>query len=398
MEGFLLKINKKKKENLKDAFIIIILLVIILLIISNPETSIKSAKKGLDLWFNLLVPSLLPFLFISSLLISTGFVDILGKYLQPIMKPLFNVSGVGIFPFTMSIMSGYPVGAKLTSNLREGKSISKTMGNRLISFSSTSGPLFILGTVAIGMLALPELGLIFILPHYLGAITLGFIFRFYRKDDKDFDKNIRLYDDKAKDKKPLGFLMTKCIKDSMDSMFIIGGFVIIYSVIIDLLLLSNVFNSAITRLSLITSIDINTLKGLTAGIIELTNGCQIVSSLDISTISKILIINFLIGWGGFSIHSQAISFISSTDLSVKIYLFSKFCHGLLASLYTYFMYIVLYKDKLSAVFNRVPITFEIPTIKSWLYLLTSSTKIAISLIIFLILLSVFINAFRLKRI
>lgn len=388
----------KNKERLIDAIIILVLLVIIIMIVSNPATSIKSAKKGLDLWFNLLLPSLLPFLFISSLLVSTGFIDFLGKYLQPIMKPLFNVSGVGIFPFAMSIMSGYPVGAKLTSNLRKKKSISKTMGNRLISFSSTSGPLFILGTVAIGMLALPGLGLLFLLPHYLGSITLGLIFRFYRTKDPESDISIRMYENRPKDKKPIGFLMTKCIKDSMDSMFIIGGFVIIYSVIIDLLLLSNIFNSIITRLSLITKVDINTLRGLTAGIIELTNGCKIVASLDISLISKIIIINFLIGWGGFSIHSQAISFISSTDLSVKIYLFSKFLHGVLASLYTYIMYIFLYKDKISSAFNRAPITLEMPTIKSWLYLLTSSTKIAISLIVFLILLSIFINEIKVKRI
>lgn len=396
MGGFLLKTGMKKRRNFKDGLIIIVLLAIVILIISNPETSIKSAKKGLDLWFNLLLPSLLPFLFISSLLISVGLVDILGKYLQPLMKPIFNVSGVGIFPFAMSIMSGYPVGAKLTSNLREERSITRTIGNRLISFSSTSGPLFILGTVAIGMLALPDLGLLFLLPHYLGAITLGLIFRFYRIKDKDQD--FRQYENKIKEKKPIGFLMTKCIKDSMDSMLIIGGFVIIYSVIIDLLLVSSIFNSLITNVSLITKIDINILKGLTAGIIELTNGCQIVSSLDISLISKLLIINFLIGWGGFSIHSQAISFISSTDLSVKIYLFSKFLHGLLASAYTYIMYLLLYKDTLSTTFNRAPTIFEIPTIKSWLYLLTSSTKIAISLIIYLILLSVFINELREKRI
>lgn len=387
--------NIRKKLNMKNSIIILVLLIIMIQIIKNPKQSISSAKVGLDLWFNLLLPSLFPFIFISDLLISLGFVSFFSKFLEPVMRPVFNVSGIGIFPFSMSIMSGYPVGARLTSKLREINQISNTEGNRLISFSSTSGPLFILGTVLIGMLGFPKLAGIMIIPHYLGAITIGLLFRFYRKSEKSSNNNIldrknELFNNQEKNKS-IGSLISKSIKDSMDSIIVIGGFIIIYSVIIDLLLLSSSFNFFIGIISNITSTDANTLKGITAGIIELTKGCNLVSKLDIALINKIMIINFLIGWGGFSIHSQAISFISSTDISTKIYFFSKALHGLIATIYTYLMYIMFYKGQLTTTFYNSISIVENPNIKNWLFLVTSSTKIALSLIIFLFLISIFVN-------
>lgn len=385
--------KKNKPFKLKYIFIILLFLIMIQ-IFRNPGMSIMSAKEGLNIWVNLLLPSLLPFLIISNLLISLGFIDIFGKLLEPLMKPLFNVSGIGIFPFSISMMSGYPVGAKLTSNLRQNNLITKIEGDRLISFSSTSGPLFLLGTVLIGMLNYPELSPLILIPHYLGAITIGLIFRFYRKNDKS-NNDKKVYKPTKKDNS-IGSIISTCIKDSMDSMLLIGGFVIIYSVIIDVLLESYFFNTILSSISKITFLDLEVLKGITAGIIELTNGCNIISSLNIKFINKLLIINFLIGWGGFSIHSQALSFISNTDINSKIYLVSKFFHGVLASFYTYILYLLKYKGVLSATFNTTP--FTIPTdLEHWLSLLISSSKITITLLMFIFILSILINQLKVKR-
>ena len=385
----------KKEKSFKLKYIFISLLFLMMIqIFRYPGMSIMSAKEGLNIWVNLLLPSLLPFLIISNLLISLGFIDIFGRLLEPLMKPLFNVPGIGIFPFFISMMSGYPVGAKLTSNLRQNKLITKIEADRLISFSSTSGPLFLLGTVLIGMLNYPELSPLILIPHYLGALTIGIIFRFYRKDDRANSEK-KLLSPLKKDNS-IGSIISTCIKDSMDSMLMIGGFVIIYSVIIDVLLESYFFISLLRGISKISFIDIEILKGITAGIIELTNGCNIISSLNIKLINKILILNFLIGWGGFSIHSQALSFISNTDISSKIYLVSKFFHGILASVYTYLLYLIKYKGVLSTTFNTSP--FTIPTdFSHWISLLINSTKITITLLIFIFILSILINQLRVRN-
>ena len=185
--------------------------------------------------------------------------------------------------------------------------------------------------------------------------------------------------------------MGLAVKDSMNSMLLIGGYVIIFTVIINLLLDSSVFNYTILGISSSLKINPDLVKGLLAGIIELTNGCYIVSNLDIDLIYKVLIINFLIGWGGFSINSQAISFISQTDLSVGIYLLSKILHGILASFYTYIIHFFLYKDNILTVFLDIS---EKPTIATWIEMFSASFSIIFSAIILLILLSIFINEMK----
>lgn len=395
-----------KKTNKANLIVTIVLLFIIFQVVRNPSQSIKSAREGLNLWFNLLLPSLFPFIFITDLLVSLGFVDIISRYLESFMRPIFNVPGIGIFPFSMSIMSGYPVGARLTAKLRELNLISKTVGNRLISFSSTSGPLFILGTVLIGMVGAPKLAGLMIIPHYLGALSLGLIFRFYNKRNqtengvtKEAEVKSDLFKAQIKNKS-IGSLIAKSVKDSMESIIIVGGFVIIYSVIIDILLLSPIFNSFVNVIAQITSINSEIIMGVIAGIIEITKGCEIISKLDIEMIFKIILLNFVIGWGGFSIHSQALSFISSTDINSKIYLLSKALHGLFSAIYTYIIYKILFKELIIETYlEPIPVNGT-SSLFYWLELFRSSTFIVVSIAVFLTLLSILlneVNSYKRKR-
>ncbi len=391
-EGIVLS---KFRFKYKDIILGIILVLIIYEIIKDPTKSINSAKEGLNIWLNILIPSLFPFIFITDLLISFGIVSIFTKYLEPIMNPLFKVSGIGIFPLSMSIMSGYPVGSRITSKIRAEGLISRTEANRLICFTSTSGPLYVLGTVGTGMLGLPELGLLLILPHYLGAITNGLILSLYSPKEREETAIELQYSHSISHKNTLSFgsVISKAVKDGMDSMIMIGGLVIIFSVIIDILISSPLFSLLTNYISKAINTEPEVVKGITAGIVEITNGCNIVSKLNIPTINKILIINFIIGWGGFSVHSQAMSFISKTDIKTTIYIFSKLFHGVFSSLYTYLIYRIFYKDRLLLTFK--PLTKEINiNIKSWLEILTSSTLNVLCLLFFIFILSALVKQIK----
>ncbi len=71
--------------------------------------SFKSAQFGFYLWLNVVFPSLFPFFVASALLQGTGLIRAAGILLEPIMRPMFNVPGVGSFAFAMGISSGYPI-------------------------------------------------------------------------------------------------------------------------------------------------------------------------------------------------------------------------------------------------------------------------------------------------
>lgn len=80
----------------------------ILLLIIFSHTAVESASKGINLWLNIVFPSLFPFFVASEILYRTGFIKSLGILLEPIMRPLFNVPGCGSFALAMGITSGYP--------------------------------------------------------------------------------------------------------------------------------------------------------------------------------------------------------------------------------------------------------------------------------------------------
>lgn len=143
--------NKSKTAfavfSLKDYImpIIFVLFTIGLVLFSN--SNLVAAKTGLKLWANNVVPSLFPFFIATNLLSHTNVINIISKKFNKIMRPIFNVPGEGAYAFVIGLISGYPVGAKIVTDLRNSGSCSKDEGERMLCFTNNSGPLFILGTV-----------------------------------------------------------------------------------------------------------------------------------------------------------------------------------------------------------------------------------------------------------
>ena len=115
------------------------------------------------------------------MLIGFGVVKFIGVLLEPLMRPLFKVPGVGGFVLAMGMASGFPAGAKLTARLRQEGQLTQIEAERLVSFTNSSNPIFIFGAVSVGFFQNPKLGVIFALSHYLGNICVGIIMRFYGK-------------------------------------------------------------------------------------------------------------------------------------------------------------------------------------------------------------------------
>ncbi|MCR2042588.1 sporulation integral membrane protein YlbJ [Anaerosalibacter massiliensis] len=398
------KIKILKKNYINTILYLIIILWFLFNIIAFPQNCMKAAHNGLLTWSNIVIPSLLPFFITSELLIGLGFVDFIGILLEPAMSPIFNVSGKGAFPLTMSITSGYPVGVKIVSNLRKNNHITKIEAQRLLSFCSTSGPIFMIGAIATGMLNNPLISPLIIFPHYLAALTIGLIFKYYKRNVQikpiRYNQNIfkialrKLFESREKNNKPLGLLLSNAVKEGINSMLLIGGFIVFYSVLVEILNLSNFFNSIIRKISYLFSIsnNQNALKSLITGLFEITIGAKkIVELKEVSLLYKIIMINFLIGWSGFSIHSQALSFLNETDLNVRLYIFSKFLHGMFASLYTILIYKFKYSDIVLTSFNPNFSSWDRFSFPNWINTLISSMQLELNIIIFTLLAAIIIG-------
>src|SRR5690606_32647387 len=142
-------------------------------LIKFPNDALEASIRGIDMWWEVVFPSLLPFFITAELLLSFGVVKFLGVVFEPIMRPLFNVPGVGSFACIMGMDSGYPTGAKISVRLREQNQVTQVEAERLVAFTNASSPLFIFGAISIGFFHDPKLGVLLAICHYLGNAITG---------------------------------------------------------------------------------------------------------------------------------------------------------------------------------------------------------------------------------
>ena len=304
------------------------------------KSNLPAVKSGLTLWATSVVPSLFPFFVSTELLMHTNIVNIFGNILNKYMKPLFNVRGEGSFAFIMGIISGYPVGAKIATNFRKNDICSKEECERLLSFTNNSGPLFIIGTVGILMFGSTTIGLLLFTTHILSCISVGIIFRFWKKNSSTTSSN-SIFSEK---KQPVSFsnlgeVLADSITSSISTILLIGGFVVIFSSVISILKSSGILNVLSTCLSPLfnfINIDTSFISPIVCGFLEITNGINSISSIACKKLSiNIILTAFLLGFGGISVLLQVLSITSKTDLSIKPYIYGKILQGILASVYTY---------------------------------------------------------------
>ena len=327
--------------SLKKNIIPFIFLLFTICLIIFSKNNLPACKDGLLLWVNNIVPSLLPFFIATELLSYTDITYKLGKLLNPIMKPLFNVPGIGSFAFIMGIISGYPTGAKIVVNLKENNLCTKEEAERMLSFTNNSGPLFILSTVGNSMFGNSYIGILLLITHILSSITVGIIFRFYKLKSNSIKKTSNLsYNNNQVDFSNLGEILSKSIMSSVKTVVMIGGFVVLFSVILSIL---NETNSIITLSTILFPIfklfginDIAFVYSFLSGIFEITNGIMQISSIPCKYIStNIILSSFLLGFGGLSVLLQVYSIISKSNISIKSYFIGKLLQGIIASVYTF---------------------------------------------------------------
>lgn len=285
----------------------------------------------------------MPFFIATELLSKTNVVSFLGKLLNNIMQPVFKVPGEGAFALLMGIISGYPTGAKIVTDFRQNGILTKEEGERLLSFTNNSGPLFILGTVGGSLFGNSTIGLLLLVTHLLASLTVGIIFRFW-KSTKIFNK--KSYRDISNNNvtvsfSNLGSILSNSILNSVKTVVIIGGFVVLFSVIISVLdstYILNIFTILFTPIFNFFNIDPAFINPILTGFIELTNGVQKIALINSKTLStNIIICAFLLGFGGISVLLQVLSIISKSDISIKPYVIGKFLQGSLAAFYTYIL-------------------------------------------------------------
>lgn len=312
----------------KYIFTIFIFLIVIFCILF-PESMIESAKNGITLWWKVILPSLFPFMILANLITKTALPRLFGKLLNPIMQFIFKLPGISSIAVFLGMVGGYPVGAKITADLRRSNNISESAANHLIKFTNNSGPLFITGAIGIGLYNSTKIGTLLLITHYLASLLTGLLLRSNNKDtNKTQDVEFEIIT-----LSKLGNTLNEAVKDAILSVVTVGGFIVLFSIISTILLETG----AILAISKIVfpTLDKTVSYSIITGILEVTNGVNLLSTASLPLKQKLVFTAFLIGFGGFSIHAQTISVIAKTDIKISSYLIGKTIQGILAGALTY---------------------------------------------------------------
>ena len=304
-----------------DIILCFLLLGLILLVCVNPSPYISATYRGFTVWAKIVLPSLFVFFILTKILMQ---LDISFKIFGILDKPfakLFGVKHFGGYVFLMSILSGYPVGTKLTSELYQQGYISQTEAYKMLSFTSTSGPMFIIGSVALSMFGNAKLGVIVFFCHIFSAFINGFFYRNVKCPE--LEKNNK----HIKNTKPK-LTLNEIVQNSIISLLMVGGYIALSFCILEIFLHNSIMTVVSNFIYKIFGADY--LTPIISGIVEVTSGCVSLSQLASSNEILCILFSCLISFGGLSIHLQSQMFASKANIKYSYFLKIKTTQTLIA--------------------------------------------------------------------
>lgn len=308
---------------MKHCYIYSVIIIFFFIMLLFPEIVFHGASQGLLLWFQIVLPTLLPFLILSSLLVNTPAVHILVHITSPLFSRLFRVSRYGSFAVLCGFLCGYPMGGKVTSDLYTSGKISSNEAQYLLSFCNNTSPMFIISYVIhqnlnASHLILPALCILFLSP-----VLCSFLFRpFYQFNPKKSSVSNDTNLSKQYSKNPN--LMDECIMKSFETITKIGGYIMLFSILIGLVS-SLPFTHYIVELLILP-------------FLEITNGVSKLSQSMISFQDKFVIILALVSFGGWCSIAQTRCIISDSGIPLLPYIIEKLITAVVTSLLASFFF------------------------------------------------------------
>ena len=322
-------IKLKIKSLLLCLFVILFLAILLIF----PSSASEGVKNGLNYSANLLLPSLFPFMVLSSFVIRSGFSEIIGKMFSPVIKFLFGLPKICSAAIILSFVSGFPVGAKCVQLLYNDKKITETQAQRMMLFCVCSGPAFLITAVGVIMLKNITVGIILYFSQVLSCIILGIISKYIYIPEKCVQKNINneSLSEKSEitDKNIISEFILSC-SDGASSVISMTALVMIFSLFINVA----EQNGAISFIS-----DILTFLGMNRNIsdvilpimLEVTGACKKICNAGL----PLWVVSFAVGFGGMCVHLQIFDILRNIKISKIRFILFRFVNAVISSVITY---------------------------------------------------------------
>ncbi|MFR3391350.1 MAG: nucleoside recognition domain-containing protein [[Clostridium] scindens] len=302
---------------MKRYFTSLCVIALFVLMLLFPQPVFKGASSGLLLWFNVILPTLLPFMIVSNLLIGTRAIDAISKVFGPVMCRLFGVTRYGSFAIIAGFLCGYPMGGKVTADLVRKQYITWQEGQYLLSFTNNTSPMFIISYVVWQNLKDTSRTMPALLILILSPIPCGFLFRIYYRPGA----RIHSSEYPPLPKAAAASLMDSCIMNGFETITKVGGYIMLFSILIALL----------QKLPL----DHFLFSLLLLPSLEMTNGIPLLCVSPLSADACFVLSLALTSFGGWCSVAQTRSMVQGARLPITPYIIEKLITTLVTSLLAY---------------------------------------------------------------
>lgn len=296
---------------MRRKFFIICIALFVLLFVIFPDIASQGAQDGLLLWFNVIIPSLCPFMIISSMLVKLNVTNFISNIFYPVFHKAFKLSKNGCYPALTGMLSGYPLGAKITADLYKTGAFTLNEAQYIISFCNNASPMFMLEYIGVKCLGLSKPGLMLLI-IYLSAFINALAGRLRTEGETAFKENTNI-------KKNYSMMeaLDESILSSAVTLVKVGGYIILFSIFTRLLQ------------DIITAGGI--FKILGAGVLEITTGGEILAKADMPQYFKCILASAFCAFGGMSSVAQTSSEIIGTGIKTGKYILAKLRQSAIAA-------------------------------------------------------------------
>ena len=259
------------------------------LLLLRPQAAAGAVREGLSLCARTVIPSLFPFFVVISLLLQLGLAEGLQGICGGLMRPLFRMRGVCAMPLLAGLLGGYPSGARAAAELYEQGAVSRQEAELLRGFCDNCGPAFLLGYVGAGVLEDARAGAALYVIHVLAALAAGMILSRICRDRGLALPAAQLSTGPVS----LPQALTASVSGALTSMLNICAFVVLFRVLAALPPVTPPF--------------------LVLGALEMVSAAAALPAGGMGFVAAAAVV----GWGGLSVHCQAMSLTAPAGLSFR---------------------------------------------------------------------------------
>ncbi len=314
---------------MKKILCILLVTCLLLLFFTHPGTAASGCTLGLTLWYTAVLPSLLPFMILSNLLVATGMFRYLTPFYAPVLRRIFRISEEGCYAVLLGFLCGFPMGAKVIADLVREEHIAPEEGDYLLGFCNNVSPAFFFNYICLLKLSFPSVpwrltALFYGIPLAYGLLTRPF----YHLPHVSADGGQSLRRSAAggshmKKQAPLHRLdfpmLDACMMDGFSTITRLGGYIMLFTILVQFLRLLPLSASTLAFLSALLEISCGADRAI-----------QIYDKRP--DVYRTAFVCTGAAFGGLCICAQTQSVLSGTPLSIRTWLRGRIMTALLVFL------------------------------------------------------------------